>query len=82
MPRRDFMQEVMLRSVVSSFLYLFHNSDRLHFQALSEDEQKLFSDTKRPFVIDLEIAIDSLDPCVWKTILSRKLQTYKTDFNV
>jgi hypothetical protein len=82
MPRRDFMQEVMLRSVVSSFLYLFHNSDRSHFQALSEDEQKLFSDTKRPFVIDLEIAIDSLDPCAWKTILSQKLQAYKIDFNI
>jgi hypothetical protein len=54
----------------------------LHFQALSEEEQKLFSNTKRPFVIDLEIAIDTLDPCAWKTILSRKLQTYKTDFNV
>ena len=76
------MQEVMLRSVVSRLSYLFHNSDRLHFQALSEDEQKLFSDTKRPYVNDLEIAIDSLDPCAWKTILSRKLQTYKTDFNV
>ena len=82
MPRRNFMQEVMLRSVVSRLLYLFHNSDRLHFQALSEDEQKLFSDIKRPYVNDLEIAIDSLDPCAWKTILSRKLQTYKTDFNV
>ena len=76
------MQEVMLRSVVSRLLYLFHNSDRLHFQALSEDEQKLFSDTKRPYVNDLEIAIDSLDPCVWKTILFQKLQTYKIDFNV
>jgi hypothetical protein len=54
----------------------------LHFQALSEDEQKLFSDTKRPYVNDLEIAIDSLDPCAWKTILSQKLQTYKIDFNV
>jgi hypothetical protein len=82
MPRRTFMQEVMLRSVVSRLSYLFHNSDRLHFQALSEDEQKLFSDTKRPYVNDLEIAIDSLDPCAWKTILSQKLQTYKLDFNV
>jgi hypothetical protein len=82
MPRRTFMQEVMLRSVVSRLSYLFHNSDRVHFQALSEDEQKLFSDIKRPYVNDLEIAIDSLDPCAWKTILSQKLQTYKIDFNV
>ena len=82
MPRRTFMQEVMLRSVVSRLSYLFHNSDRVHFQALSEDEQKLFSDTKRPYVNDLEIAIDSLDSCAWKTILFQKLQTYKIDFNV
>jgi hypothetical protein len=82
MPRRDFMQKVMIKSVVSQLLYLFHNSDRLHFQALSEEEQKLFSNTKRSFVINLEIAIDSLDSCAWKTILSRKLQNYKTDFNV
>ncbi len=82
MPRRTFMQEVMLRSVVSKMLYLYHNSDRLHFQALSEDEQKLFSNIKRPFVTDLEIAIDNLDSCAWKTILSQKLQTYKIDFNV
>ena len=82
MPRRTFMQEVMLRSVVSKMLYLYHNSDRLHFQSLSEDERKLFSNIKRPFVTDLEIAIDSLDSCAWKTILSQKLQTYKIDFNV
>ena len=82
MPRRDFMKEVMLRSVISRLFLLFHNSDRLHFQLLTNQEQEQFATIQRPFVNDLETAINNLEPCGWKTILLPKLQTYKTNFHL